>query len=611
MQTSFKEEEYQSGFNFNLWKKMIVFLKPFKKYIFGIFVFSLIAAICEANFPVLIKFAFDNLITDDLNMNSFYFFSFAYIALSVIQPMSFYFLFRNTAKIEAGYGANIRDALFRKTMNLSFNYFDQTPLGWILARLTSDVTRISEIVSWSLFDLSWGLLSVIISIILMLIVDLSFGLLLLSFIPIIFIITYIFQKYILKAHRLVRKRNSIITGAYNEGIVGAKTTKSLAIEDNNYMEFKKETELMKLESIKAGKLLSVYRPIVNSFGSIAIAFVLWIGGNRVFNNVIELGTLIMFCQYCTQFFEPISQFANLLSDIQLAQANAERVMTLVESEPQVTDTKEVIEKYGDILNPKVESFEEIDGKVTFENVSFSYIPNEMILDDFSLEVKSRETVALVGATGGGKSTIINLLSRFYEPTKGRILIDDVDYKERSISFLHSRLGYVLQTPQLFTGSIIENIRYGKLDATIDEVINVCKLVNAHDFIMKLKDGYDSQIGEGGGFLSTGQKQLISFARALIHDPKIVILDEATSSIDTESELLIQKAIQTIIKDKTTFIVAHRLSTIVNADTILVIKKGKIVEKGNHQDLMNLKNHYYRLYTNQFSKQMEDKLLKTN
>ncbi len=608
MITSFKEEEFKSGFNTTLWKRIAYFLKYCKKNVVWLFIFALLASICEAMFPLLNKFAFDNLLGDGFNQNNFIFFTVCYLMITILQPLTFYGLFRNTAKIEGTFGCEFRSYVYKKLMNLSFDYFDSTPLGWILARVTSDITRIAEVVSWSMFDLTWGFISVLVSTIVMFSVSPLLAILIIILLPFLVAVTYYFQKKILVNYRTIRKFNSIITGGFNEGINGAKTTKTLGIEDQNLKEFSYETMNMQNESIKAGKVQAMYRPIINMFSGIAMALILWFGGNLVFDQMIPLGTLVMFCQYAVQFFDPLYQIANILSEAQLAQASAERVISLLDTEVSITDSKDVIEKYGTILNPKPQEFENIKGKVTFENVSFQYIENELVLDNFSLEVSPKQTIALVGATGGGKSTIINLLSRFYEPTKGKILIDDIDYKERSIGWLHSQLGYVLQTPHLFSGTIADNIRYGKNDATIEEIIQVCKLVDAHSFIMKLEKGYDSEVGEAGGFLSTGQKQLLSFARALIHNPNIVILDEATSSIDTESEMLIQNAIEKIIENKTTFIVAHRLSTIVSADKIVVINKGKILEQGSHLELMKLKKHYYRLYTNQFNESLENELL---
>ena len=314
----------------------------------------------------------------------------------------------------------------------------------------------------------------------------------------------------------------------------------------------------------------------------------------------------MFVQYITEFFDPIRQLARIISDLQMAQAAGERVLSLLDTDSDIADSEEVIAKYGDIMHPKKENYESIEGNVSFKHVKFYYNPNEIILDDFNLDVHNKQTIALVGETGSGKSTIINLLCRFYEPVEGSIEIDGVDYRKRSIGYLHDNIGYVLQAPHLFSGSIKDNILYGNTNATMEDVKEVCHMLNADSFIEKMENGYDSEVGEQGNLLSTGQKQLISFARALVRKPKIFVLDEATSSIDTQTEAIIQYAIDNIMKQHTCFIVAHRLSTIVNADRILVISKGKIIESGNHMQLMKLKGQYYRLYTNQFNEDIANK-----
>lgn len=320
---------------------------------------------------------------------------------------------------------------------------------------------------------------------------------------------------------------------------------------------------------------------------------------------MSITTLYLFINNTTMFFDPVAQIAQIIAEFQQAQASAERIMMLIETEPEIFDNEDVIEKYGTLFAPKKENWEPIHGDVEFKNVSFKYIENEIILENFNLKVKAGMSVALVGATGSGKSTIVNLLCRFYEPTSGVITIDGVDYKKRSISWLHSNLGYVLQNPHLFNGTIMENIRYGRLDATDEEVIAASKAVSADEFINTFDDGYQTNVGEGGSKLSVGQRQLISFARAILADPKILILDEATSSIDTKTEYIIQDVINKLLKGRTSFIVAHRLSTIINADLILVINDGKIIEQGTHKELLALGKEYYNLYKNQFiNEQME-------
>lgn len=425
-------------------------------------------------------------------------------------------------------------------------------------------------------------------------------------VPFLVVISIFFQKKILRVSRNVRKINSKITGAFNEGITGAKTTKTLVREDENLNEFQDVTFDMKKKSVRSAVISSLYMPIVISLGSVGMALALGFGGSGVVAGAISYGTLYLFFNFTVQFYEPIREMSRIFAELQVAQASAERLLSMIDTDPDIIDSKEVIEKYGDSVDAKKENWEAIQGDISFKDVTFYYKEDEVILEDFNLDIKAGQTIALVGETGSGKSTIVNLACRFYEPVKGDILIDGVDYRKRSQLWLHSNIGYVLQTPHLFSGTIRDNISYGMLEASELDIIRAAKLVNAHDFIMKFEKGYETEVGEGGAKLSTGEKQLISFARAILANPKLFILDEATSSVDTETELIVQEAIQKVLTGRTSFIIAHRLSTIRSADRILVIEKGKIIEDGTHDELMQDKGHYYSLYTNQFidEKEME-------
>jgi len=431
-----------------------------------------------------------------------------------------------------------------------------------------------------------------------------------SVVPPLFLIGIFFQKKILKSYRKVRKLNSQITGDFSEAVSGAKTTKTLVREYENLKEFKLDASSMRNSSVRAAMFSALFLPIVISMGSIGTGFALWLGGGKVISNAISYGTFVMFITYTIQFFDPVSQLAATIAELQNAQASAERIINLIETDPDISDTKDVIEKYGDLFNGKKENWEKIQGDIEFKNVYFSYKNGEKVFENFNLKVNKGDTIALVGETGSGKSTLVNLICRFYEPISGEILIDGKDYRERSLLWLQSNIGYVLQSPHLFSGTIRENIRYGKLEATDEEIEAAAKLVNAHGFIMATEKGYDSEVGEGGGNLSTGEKQLLSFARAIVSNPALFVLDEATSSIDTETERMIQHAIEKVLSNRTSFVVAHRLSTIVSADKILVIRKGKITEAGTHRELLRKKGYYYNLYTNQLleEKEMESKIV---
>ena len=415
---------------------------------------------------------------------------------------------------------------------------------------------------------------------------------------------------LLKSHRLSRKYNSIATAKYSEAFLGAKTTKTLVIEDDNLNEFSDVANNLRKTTIKAVSISGLFSSVLLITTYLVIMYV---GSDLLVSSggvLISLPILFMFIRATASFFDPIMILTQIMASMQQAQASAERIIGLIEEKPTITDSEDVVLKYGDTLNPKYDKFKDIKGDIEYKDIVFKYKEDEVILNNFNLKIKAGMKVALVGHTGSGKTTLVNLLQRFYEPISGKVLIDGVDYKTMSQSYLQSQIGYVLQSPHLFSTTIYENIKYGKLDATFDEVENAAKMVGVHDFIMSLEKGYDTHVGEGGNLLSMGQKQLISFARALIKDPKILILDEATSSIDSKSEELIQKATQTILKNRTSLVVAHRLSTVIDSDLIVMLKMGEIIEMGTHEELLKLKGEYFELYKNQFIAEKTNTIIDT-
>ena len=603
-----QEQEYSKKFDFGIWLKLLKYAAPYKKTMIALgFVMIGVAGI-DVIFPLMTKYAIDHFAVNH-SFEGMKYFALGYAALIAVQAVNVYLLISLAGKIDMGICYDIRKHGFRRLQELSFSYFDKTPVGWLMARMTSDTARLSDTIAWGLVDFVWGFTMMTGIACVMLVINWKLALLSLSVMPIVALLSMYFQQKILKAYRVVRKTNSKITGAFNEGISGAKTTKTLVREEKNLGEFKQLTNEMFSSSVQAALFSSIYLPLVLALGSIGTAVALWRGGQGVILNTLSYGTLVLFVQYTIQFFEPVRELARIFAELQSAQASAERILSMVGTEPDIVDSPEVSAKYGDTLTPDRSNWPEIKGNISFQNVSFADKGGESVLETFNLEVKAGETIALVGETGSGKSTIVNLACRFYEPTEGKVLIDGMDYKEMPIAWLQSNLGYVLQTPHLFSGTVKDNIRYGKLDATDEEIKYAAKLVNAHDFITKLEKGYDSEVGEGGNRLSTGEKQLVSFARAILANPRIFVLDEATSSIDTETEHMIQEAIQTVLEGRTSFIIAHRLSTIRSADRILVIRDGRITEQGSHKQLMKQKGYYYRLYTNQFMEEQELQLLK--
>ena len=611
--TALKEEEFNKKVDMKVWKRLLAYGLRQKKLLIPLIVFMFIVAAIDLVYPQLSRYAIDSIIMQG-DIKRLIPFAAVYFIVIALQSFGTVMFISRAGKLEMAIAYDIRQDAFKKLQELSFSYYDKTAVGYIMARMIGDIPRLSDMIAWSLTDILWSGGFVIGCTVMMLSMNWKLALLVLIVVPPIAILCAWFQKRILQQHRIVRKQNSRITGAFNEGIMGAVTTKTLVREERNFEEFKAEYGKMRKASIRAAVLSAMFTPIVMTLGSVGTALALYAGGRTViaptvFGAAMTIGVLSTFISYTTNLFDPIQQLAGIFAEMQSAQASAERVVSLLDTESDITDTPEVIEKYGDCMNPKRENWEDIRGDIEFRNVSFAYNGGEKVLKDFSLVVKQGETIALVGETGAGKSTIVNLVCRFYEPTEGSTLIDGTDYRERSQLWLQDWLGYVLQTPHLFSGSIRDNIRYGKKDASDEEVRAAAKTVHADEFIEQLENGYDTEVGEGGARLSTGQKQLISFARVILADPRIFVLDEATSSIDTETEVLIQSAIRTVLKNRTSFIVAHRLSTIRSADRILVIRNGRITESGTHRELLKLKGYYYDLYTTQFTETSTASLLK--
>lgn len=607
----FEEKDYTQRFSLSLWRKILRYAKDYYRDLRHLGVCMAITAGCDVVFPLMTSYAIDHFIPNldhPGGTQGLPAFIAVYLMLLAVQVYSIFRFLYLGGKVETGTCYTIRKMAFRKLQELPFSYYDRMPVGYLMSRLTSDAQRLAETIGWSLLDLSYGVVMIIAASVTMFSLNWRLTLVVLIVVPPLAVVSWWFQQRILSSYRAVRKTNSQITGAFNEGIMGAKTTKTLVREEKNMQEFTELTHTMKRASVRAASLSAVYLPIVVSLGSLATAYALWKGGQLVSIGGMSLGILQVFVNYTVQFFQPIRDVASTFAEMQSAQAAAERVMTLLETEPDIVDSPEVEAKFGDNFHPKKENWPALHGDVEFRHVDFQYKEGEKVLADFNLKVKAGETIALVGPTGAGKSTVVNLVCRFYEPTAGQILIDGVDYRERSQLWLQSNLGYVLQEPRLFSGTIRDNIRYARLDATDAEVEAAARLVNAEGFILKLEKGYDTDVGEGGSRLSTGEKQLVSFARAILADPRIFVLDEATSSVDTQTEQIIQNAISKVLTGRTSFIIAHRLSTIRTADRILVIDDGRIKEMGTHQELLRLRGAYYNLYTNQFQEEQAMELL---
>lgn len=600
------DQDIQYKVKFSTWKKILGIISKSRKRVILLIVFSMTIAVLDAIFPLLNRYAIDEFFINN-NYQYITLFVIAMFLTAVCFGFAVWGFIYQAGLIESETSYELRRQAFKNLQTLSYSYFDKTPQGWVMSRMTSDARRLSLIVSWGLIDFVWAGMSMIITLIVMLIINWRLALIIGIIVPVMFIIAYWFRKLILNQHRIARKHNSTLTAQYSESFLGAKTTKSLSIEESNFYEFARTAHNLKKSSIKAVVSSAIFSSILLILAYIAVATTMYQGSLMVLDLVITIGTLSMFISYAVNFFEPIMAISRVLSDFQSAQASAERIVGLIETKSELVDTPEVEAIYGTLFEDKKENWEDLKGEVEFKDVTFFYKENETILENFNLKVKEGTSVALVGHTGSGKTTLVNLLSRFYEPKSGSILIDQKDYRKRSIHWLHSRLGYVIQSPHLFSTTILENIRYGRLDASDEEVIYAAQMVGVDDFVQKLELKYNTNVGEGGNLLSVGQKQLISFARAVLANPRILILDEATSSIDSETEAIIQHATDQLLSGRTSFIVAHRLSTIVNASLIVMLEMGKIIEMGTHQELLEKRGAYFELYKNQFFKEKEREL----
>lgn len=588
------EKEQAVKLSLRIWSRLFPYFRQVKKHMLLILIFMFVSALTESAYPLFTRYAVNNFVTTGMTKGLV---AFAAIFLGVIvfQGFTVIMFARQSITVEMHMGRMLKRNCFVHLQELPVSFYSTTSVGFLLARVMSDTDRISGMVAWGFAHAAWNVCYVIGSLIFMLSLNWKLALLVFAVIPVVVLVTWFFQKRILAVNRRIRAVNAQITGAYNEGITGAKASKTLVIEDKNIEEFGRHTKDMYRESVKSAMLSAIMLPLVLFFGSIAVGVALYRGGVLVMDQLLDYGMLSAFISYAVGIIEPVVQTTNVFSEMVSAQVGIERVSALLDAPKTIEDTPAVIEKYGDVFNPKRENWEKIKGDITYENVTFKYPDgDDYILENFNLHIPAGTTVAIVGETGAGKSTLVNLACRFYEPTQGRVLIDGIDYKERSQLWLHSSLGYVLQDPHLFSGTIMDNIRYGRLDATDAEVVAASKLVSADVVAAKMPDGYQTEVGEGGDRLSTGEKQLVSFARAILADPPIFVLDEATSSIDTETEQLIQNAISHILKGRTSFIIAHRLSTIRRADIILVVDDGRILERGTHEELIQKNGRYAAL-----------------
>jgi ATP-binding cassette subfamily B protein len=592
MSEYFEEEEFTTEFNGQTLLRILGLAKPYWLWVVGFLVGIGLVSGLDSFFTYLGKRIIDDgIVAGDkgalTNIVTLY------GSLILVQAAAVFIFIYLTGVLGERIRFDLRKKMFDHLQVLSFSYFDRTPVGWIMSRVTSDSDRVAELVTWGLLDVTWGVMNIGTALYFMIIIKWQLALIVLAIIPVLVVVAVQFKKRILAEYRQVRKINSKITGAYNENITGVRVVKALGREEANLGEFSILTQDMYNSGFRAAWLSALFLPVVQMISAVAVAAVALYGGRQAQFGAMTIGGIQAFISYITFMMWPIQDLARVYAEMQQSIASAERIFSLLDAVPDVADRPAAIDPgtiYGDIV---------------FDHVDFSYEADKPVLTGLNLHVKKGETIALVGPTGGGKSTIVNLICRFYEPTDGTINIGGRDYTELSLHAIQSRIGMVLQTPHLFSGTIRENIRYGRLDATDEEVEQAAKVAGAHDFIVTTENGYDEQVGEGGTLLSVGQKQLVSLARAVLAQPEIFVMDEATSSVDTLTEDLIQQGMDALMTDRTSFIIAHRLSTIKRSDRILVIEDGGITEMGTHADLLRAKGHYYRLYTRQFRREMEE------
>lgn len=591
---TFEETDYsREGATGKIFLRIFSFMKPYWGLMFIFLVAVILTSVMDAYITYMTKRIIDEGILSG-NISILLNILYQYGALVIFEAGTVFTFVYLVSIVGEKVRYDLRQKLFNHLQSLSLSYYNQTPVGWIMSRVTNDTERVAELVTWGILDSTWGVVNIATSMYFMFKINTRLAFIVLSILPLLLYVGIKFQTRILRQYRIVRKINSQITASYNENITGVRVIKALGREKENLKEFSDLTGEMYTSSYRAAWISALFLPTVQLISSLALGGVIWYSGAQVTIGGISIGGMQAFLAYITSMMWPIQDLARVIAEMQRAIASAERIFTLIDTSPDVKDKPEAYDPGS------------MRGDIEFEKVSFWYEDNSPVIKELSFKVKQGETIALVGSTGGGKTTIVNLICRFFEPKRGRILFDGKDYTDFSLSSIQSRIGVVLQTPHLFSGSIRENIAYGRLNAAEQDIEAAAQLTGAHDFIVKMDHGYDEQVGEGGVLLSVGQKQLISLARAVLSNPEIFIMDEATSSVDTLTEATIQRGIESIMENRTTFIIAHRLSTIKNADRILVIENGQISEMGTHKELIQKQGKYYDLYTQQFRQEQEKK-----
>lgn len=597
LDTQEDEQDVDSALQSALWLQLWSYARCYPRDLTWLGIFAIVTAAMEISYPLITRLVVDAVATDAENAELWQY-ALYYALTTVVITLSISGFIRIGGKLETRISYDIRKDGFENLQALSFSYYNRRPVGWLMARMTADCDRLSNILVWGFLDAVWGSTMMIGIIIAMFWLQPILAMIVLCVLPALAITSVYFQRQLLISARAATSINSRITASYNEAISGVVTSKMFVREEANLNEFSVLTHRLNTAKVRNATYASIYLPIVVTLASLAVGLTLVVGGLEVTGGAITVGTLVAFMGFANNVFEPVEQISERFAEMQMAQASAERILGLINEQPAIQDAEDL--KISDTDTTPITHIQLVD-------VAFFYDSAQPVLENINLEVSHGQTIAIVGPTGGGKSTLVNVLARFYEATQGSVLINGIDYRCYSQHWLQSRLGVVLQDNHIFSGTIMSNIRYGQMHATDSQIIEASKLAGAHDFILTFDNGYNTQAGEGGNRLSAGQKQLVSLARAIVADPQILIMDEATSSVDIETEQQIQQGMASLLKGRIGFVIAHRLSTIRQADHILFIDGGRIVEQGTHSELMTKAGRYRSLYAMQQLRDSTEKM----
>jgi len=582
------EKTYDKGYDPKVARGLLRFVKPYYGQMAISLVFMVIVTAAAVSGPYFVKLAIDDGIGkhDLIALRNI---AIAYFVVAGVQLITNFFRVRIMSRVGQHVLYDVRTVMFDHLQNLSLSFYNRYSVGRVITRVINDVGTLREFVTWAVLAVVRDVLAIIGTLIAMVSLNGRLSLITFGVLPLMGLATILYRNVARRNYRKVRAAISWTNSVLAENVNGVRVVQAFSRQEHNFQNFMGYVNRYFLErSLDAAKVASVFTPIVDVLGAIATALVVYIGGTAVLGENITGGVLIAFVLYIDRLFNPIRDLSRRFDTLQSTMAGGERILELLNTDVEVQDAEDAV-----VMKPVI-------GGVRFENVSFHYSDDPtLVLNQIDINVDPGQTVALVGETGAGKTTIVKLLTRFHDPTSGCVRVDGVDLRTVTQQSLRRQMGMVLQDPFLFTGTVKENILFGRLDASDEDVIAAAQAVGAHDFIMGLKNGYETAVEEGGATLSVGQRQLISFARALLADPRILILDEATSSVDTQTEQIIQKALATLLQGRTSFVIAHRLSTITNADKIVVIHDGKIIEQGTHDELLVNQGMYYELYKTGF------------